>query len=702
MNLLQRITAVVVLSGVVIGCTSRKPVAPHIPPVAQKIPHESIVHGQARTDDYYWMREKESAKVIAHLNDENDYTDAMLAPTKPLQKELYNEFLSRIAEDDTEVPYQKGNWLYFSRTEKGKEYRIYCRKPASGGAEQVMLDLNAFAEAHEFVGLGAAEVSDDGSFLAYAIDFTGFRELHLFVKDLCTGETKLLSDENVTSIAWAADNKTLFYCVEDESKRPWRVLRTDITAASPKVVFSELDRQFNAAVSRLRSGRFVAIASASSDTSYALTIDAAKPDAPPAPVAPRIDGQEFYIDDGGQDSLVIRTNDKGRNFRLVSVLLASPDRAHWKELIAHRDDVMIEDHNCFAGFVVVSERTSGLPRLTIRETASARSRAIAMQEAIYNVSISHNELFDTMQVRYVYESPITPSSTYDFDLATSESILLKRDPAPNYDPGKYEVAQQFAVAADGVKIPISIVRKKGLVPGPHPLWLYAYGAYGFPETDDFNPARFSMLDRGVIFATAHIRGGGEMGKIWHEQGRLMNKRNTFTDFITCAEHLIEQKMTAPDQLAISGASAGGLTMGAVLNMRPDLFKAAIVGVPFVDVINTMLDDTLPLTTQEYLEWGNPNDKTAYEYMSSYSPYDNIQAQAYPSILVVTSLNDSQVMYWEPAKYAAKLRATKIDSNPLLLHCVMTGGHGGPSGRYDDYREEAMQYAFMLGQLGAER
>lgn len=688
---------------VLAGCSNLKPAAP----IAARVPVRSVVHGETRVDDYRWLREKENPRVIEHLNAENAYTDAALGPTKRLQKSLYDEFLSRIDEDDTEVPHRKGDWLYYSRTQKGRDYRIFCRKPAAdpAAAEQVVLDYNQFAADHEFVGRGAAEISDDGNLFAYTVDFTGFHDLHLYLKDLRTGEIRKLSDDRISSLAWAADNRTLFYCIEDDAKRPSKVLRLSVDGGSPQVVWEETDRAYNVGIGRTRSGRFIVIASASSTTSDARLIDARQPGLSPVLVAPRVEGQEYYVDDAagaGAGTLFIRANDKGRNFRLVSAAAGSTDRAAWKEVIPHREEVMLEDLACFEGQIVLCERANGVPRLAVLDRASGITRLIPAPEAVYLTALEHNEEFAANAVRYTYESPITPTSTYDFDFATGQSTLLKRQPTPNYDASRYEVGQQFATAPDGARVPISIIRKKGLGPGPHPLWLYAYGAYGFPEFDDFAVTRFSLLDRGVIYAIAHVRGGGEMGKIWHEQGRLANKPNTFSDFIACARHLIDQRLTAPDRLAISGFSAGGLTMGAVLNQQPELFKCAIVGVPFVDVINTMLDDSLPLTTQEYLEWGDPHDPAAYATIRSYSPYDNITRRDYPAILVVTGLNDSQVMYWEPAKYVAKLRANKTDTNPLLLHCIMSGGHGGPSGRYDDLKEEALQQAFVLWQLGIER
>lgn len=692
--MLKKPAILVVISLVLIGCSNLHP----MPPAAVKRAHLTRVHDVALADDYYWLREKESPAVLAHLRAENAYTKSVLSPTRKLQKQLYAEFISRLQEDDEDVPYRKDSWLYFGQTEKGKNYKKYCRKPLAGGDEQVMLDLNRFEKDHEFVGRGAMEVSDDAKLLAYTIDFTGFREYALYLKDLSTGETKLISDQRVNGVEWAADNRTLIYVVEDESHRPNQVFRQDIITGERALIYEETDRAFNIGIGRSRSGKYIVIYSASSTTSDARVIPADAPKSAPVLLAPRVDGQEYYPEDAGNEWF-IRVNDTGRNFRLVDAPHGSTDRNNWRELIPHRNDVMIEDLNCFAGYAVLSERTNGLPRLTVRDAARGATRVIPMSESIYNVATSNNEMFDAPCVRYMYESPITPISTFDYDFKTGESTLLKRQPTPNYDPNLYEVQQLFAIAKDGAKIPISIVRKKNLGPGPHPVMLYAYGAYGASETDDFVATRMSLLDRGVIVATAHIRGGGEMGKIWHEQGRLMNKLNTFTDFIAAAEHLIKENITSPQKLAISGYSAGGLTMGAVLNMRPDLFKCAIVGVPFVDVMNTMLDDSLPLTTQEYLEWGNPNDKAAFDYMRAYSPYDNIAAKDYPAMLVLTSLNDSQVMYWEPAKYVAKLRATKTDTNPLLFHCVMQGGHGGPSGRYDDLKEEAMVYAFVLWQLG---
>ncbi|MCS7034515.1 MAG: prolyl oligopeptidase family serine peptidase [Phycisphaerae bacterium] len=513
-----------------LGCSNLKP----LPPRAAKIPHTTTIHGQTRVDDYFWLREKQNPAVIAYLRAENDYTERVLAPLKPLQEQLYREFLSRLQEDDAEAPYRDGAYLYYSRTEKGKDYRIYCRRSSPDAPEQIILDVNELARGHDYLSVPFRAVSDDGNLLAFGVSYSAFREHRLYVKDLRSGAmVRLGGDMDVSSIAWAADNRTLFFCVEDESKRPYRVYRQSLDGAEPVLVYEEADRAFNTVVGRTRSGRFIVIASGSANTADAHFIPADSPTTAPRRLAARVDGQEYYVDDTGPDGQwVLRVNDTGRNFRLVTAPVGDSERLQWRQLVPHRDDVMLEDHLCFRRHIVLAERTGGLPRLTVLERDSGQTHSLAMPEAVYNLFTDHNEVFDTTVVRFVYESPITPSSTFEYDMQTRTSRLIRRLPVPNYDPDRYEVLQQFATADDGTRVPISIVRRKDLGQGPHPLWLTAYGAYGLPEIPDFSATRFSLLDRGVIFAIAHVRGGGEMGKLWHEQGLLMQKSNTFTDFIS--------------------------------------------------------------------------------------------------------------------------------------------------------------------------
>jgi oligopeptidase B len=675
------------------------------PPVARKIPKVDTVHGDRRQDDYFWLRDKANPEVAAYLEAENAYTDAVLKPTEPFQEALYKEMLGRIKETDEEPPYRKGGFFYYSRTVEGKQYPIYCRKQGSLDApEQVTLDLNALAEGKKFMALGAYVVSDDGCRLAYSTDDTGFRQYTLFVKDLSSGQTSPKVAEKVGSVAWAADNKTLFYTVEEEgTKRQYRLYRHALDAAAHDLVYEEADQAFNIGVYRTRSQRYLILGMGSLTTSEARFLPADEPTGGFRTVAPRVHDQEYDLEHHG-DAFYIRVNDTGRNFRLVKTPVASPGRESWREVVPHRKDVMLEGVDFFQNHYVLSERERGLPEFSVVDLRTGASHRIEFPEPAYSAFGAANPEFDTTQFRYRYQSLVTPSSQLDYDMDKRTTKLLKEQPVlGGYDRTRYVSERLFATAADGVKVPISIVYKKGLPrDGQAPLYLYAYGSYGFPLPVTFSSNRLSLLDRGVTIALAHIRGGGDLGKPWHDDGRMMKKMNTFTDFIACAEHLVNEKYTSADRLVIEGGSAGGLLMGAVSNLRPELFRAVISKVPFVDVINTMLDESLPLTVGEFEEWGNPKVKAEYDYIKTYCPYTNLAAKAYPAMLVKTSFNDSQVMYWEPAKYVAKLRTLKTDTHPLLLKTNMAAGHGGASGRYDYLREIALDYAFLLTQVGLGR
>jgi len=565
----------------------------------------------------------------------------------------------------------------------------------------VTLDLNRLAEGRAFMSLGAYQVSDDASLLAYATDDTGFRQYTLFVKDLRTGELVEKVAEKVGSVAWAADGRTLFYTVEEEStKRQYRLCRHRIGEVAHDLVYEERDEAFNVGVYRTRSLQYVVLGAGSLTTSEARFLPAALPRGEWRLVAPRVPEQEYDVEHHGE-VFYIRVNDTGRNFRLVKAPVSSPGRESWTEVVPHRPGVMLESVDGFRDHLVLFEREGGLPQVSVTDLRSGAAHRIAFPEAAYSAAPEANPEFDTRTFRYGYQSLVTPPSVFDCDMETGATTLLKEQPVlGGYDRAQYETERAFATASDGVAVPLSIVYRKGLVKdGAAPLFLYAYGSYGFPLPVTFSSNRVSLLDRGVVFAMAHVRGGGDMGKPWHDEGRLAKKRNTFTDFIAAAEFLLAGKYGSRERLVVEGGSAGGLLMGAVTNMRPDLWKAVVSKVPFVDVINTMLDETLPLTVGEFEEWGNPKEKEAYDTMKSYCPYTNLQKKVYPAILVKTSFNDSQVMYWEPAKYVAKLRTLKTDANPLLLKTNLEAGHGGASGRYDYLREVAFDYAFILGQMG---
>jgi oligopeptidase B len=681
------------------------------PPIARKQHTETHLFGNILTDDYAWLRDKEKPEVTAYLEAENAYADAFVGPLAGLREDLYQEMLSHVKQTDVSVPYRDGDWWYYTRTEEGRQYAIHCRTHGSPNAtedtpEQVILDGNQLAEGHAFFALGAVDISDDGRWLAYTTDTTGFRQYTLHIKDLTTGETLAGEVERVGSVTWAADNLTLFYTVEDEvQKRQFQLWRhrRGTSHANDVMVYQDDDERFNLGAGRTRDGKYLVMESASHITTESWTLPAAEPEGQFTLISPREDEHEYSVDH--RNGLwFIRTNDRGRNFRLVTAPVATPGREHWTERIAHRDHVMLEDVDLFDGFFVACEREDGLPRLRMARFAGPgpefeSAGEIAFPEPAYSAHPHVNRDFFATTFRYAYQSLVTPSSVYEYDLATGGSTLLKQLEIPGgFDRTLYASERVHATAPDGVQVPVSLVYRKDRRTENNPLYVYGYGSYGYSLPLGFSSNRLSLLDRGVVMAYAHIRGGGDVGKPWHDAGKMLVKRNTFTDFIACVEHLTAAGYGDPTRVAIEGGSAGGLLMGAVVNLRPDLFRAVVSHVPFVDVMNTMLDATLPLTVPEYEEWGNPNEETYFKYMLGYSPYDNMTAGSYPAMLVKTSLHDSQVMYWEPAKYVAKLRTLKTDSNPLLLVTNMQAGHGGSSGRYDYLKEIAFDYAFLIREL----
>ncbi len=684
------------------------------PPIARQDPQTVVLHGCTLHDSYGWLRHKDSEEVLSYLRAENSYTDAVMEPSKPLQETLYSELLSHIKQTDVSVPAQDGAYWYYARTTEGSQYPVYCRKAGSrdtfeSSPEEVILDVEALAAGQSFMAIGGMDVSDDGRLLAYSTDTTGFRQYTLHIKDLFTGQLLPESVERVGSIVWAADNRTLFYTVEDEEqKRQFRLYRHRLGSpvGDDVLVLEEADERFNLGAGRTRDGAYLVVESGSHTTSEARLLKADAPESALTLVAPRRDGIEYYPDHR-HGLLYIRVNDRGRNFRLVTAPVAAC--AEWTERIPHRDDVMLEDVSLFSDFAVASERRGGLEHLRVLHFADAgpeiaREAEIGFPEPAYSVHLSGNREFSTDLLRYSYTSLVTPASVFDYDVRTGESMLLKEQEVPGgFDRTLYASERMEAVASDGVRVPVSLVYRRD-ARGPDgtfshaPLHVYGYGSYGYALPLGFSSNRLSLLDRGFVLAYAHIRGGGDLGKPWHDAGRLGSKMNTFTDFIAVTEHLLAQGYGAPGRVAIQGGSAGGLLMGAVVNLRPELFRAVVSQVPFVDVMNTMLDASLPLTVPEYEEWGNPNVREAFETMLSYSPYDNLRVASYPAMLVKTSLYDSQVMYWEPAKYVAKLRTLNTGEHPILLHTNMTAGHGGASGRYDYLREIAFDYAFLLHEL----
>jgi oligopeptidase B len=673
------------------------------PPAAPRIEHREIRQGATVIDNYYWLREKSNPEVVKYLEAENAYTAAMTKQLAPFQEVLYKEMLGRIKQTDLSVPYRDSGYFYYSRTEEGKQYPIRCRKKGSLEApEEVLLDQNEMAKGLKFLSIADVEVSDDGNLLAYTTDNTGFRQYTLHVKDLRTGTILPDTAERVTSLAWAADNQTLFFGTEDAvTKRSNLIFRHRLGTSVNQEVFDEKDELFNTGVERSRDKKMIFSASFATDSREFRYLAAEHPEGAFTAVLPREKGHKYTVDH--RDGLFyITTNRDAKNYRVVTAPVSDPRPANWKEFVAARPDVLVQNIDLFKEFAVIFEKSMALNRIRVLNFHTGEWKALPFREPVYSADPAANPEYDTSLFRYTYQSLTAPPSVYDYDMRAHTPVLLKQQEVlGGYDPSQYVSERLWATARDGVKVPISIVYRKGLKrDGNAPLFLYAYGSYGFGTPASFQSNRFSLLDRGMTFAIAHIRGGNEMGEAWHDDGMLMHKKNTFTDFIDSAEYLVKEKYTSPRRLVIEGASAGGLLMGAVTNMRPDLFRAVHAGVPFVDVMNTMMDATLPLTVGEYLEWGNPNEKAAYDYMKTYSPYDNLEKRAYPAILVTSSFNDSQVMYWEPAKYVARLRTLKTDTNPLIFKINMDpAGHGGASGRYDRLKQQAFEYAWLLSEAG---
>ncbi len=672
------------------------------PPPTEKKPKITEINGDRLVDNYFWLREKTSPAVIAHLEAENAYTAAVMKPTEALQDNLYKEILSHIKQTDANVPYRWGGHFYYSRTVEGKQYPIYCRKQGSVTApEEILFDLNELAKGQKFMSVGSFAPSDDGTLLAYSTDNTGYRQYTMQIKNLRTGELLPEKIERVDDLAWATDNKTIFYVTEDAvTKRNDKMFRHVLGSDKYELIYDEKDELFDIGVQRSRDKAVIMLGAFSKTSNEFRYIPASDPNAAWKTILTRQADHEYDVDHRG-DLFYIRTNKGAKNFRVVTAPVSDPAEKNWKEFVAHRPLIKVDGVDLFKDHAVLSEWENGLQQIEIVDFKTNKRHRIQFPEPVYAAGLSTNREFDTTVLRYNYQSLVTPSSVFDYDMNTSQATLMKQIEVPGgFDKANYKSERVFATASDGTQIPMSVVYKRGVkLDGTAPMLLYAYGSYGIPMSPTFSAGRLALLDRGVIYVIAHIRGGGELGEPWREAGRMMKKMNTFTDFIACAEHMTKQKYTSSDRLVIQGGSAGGLLMGAVTNMRPDLFKAVVAQVPFVDVLNTMLDASLPLTTSEYIEWGNPNEKPAYDYMKKYSPYDNVHKANYPAMLVKVSLNDSQVPYWEGAKFVAKIREMKTDHNPLLLKTNMGAGHGGASGRYDAIHETAFDYAFMLWQMG---
>jgi len=675
------------------------------PPIAAKIPHVTEIHGYKLPDDYFWLRDKNNPEVMKYLQAENAYTAAAMEPTKAMQDALYQEMLGHIKQTDLSVPSRIGDYYYYSRTQEGKQYQYMCRKKGSmDSAEELLLDLNKLAEGNTFLGLGTYVVSDDGNLLAYATDTTGYRQYRLHVKDLRTGQTLSENIERVGPVVWSTDNKTLFYTTEDEvSKRSDKVWRHTVGSDKNELLYDEKDVLYTVGIRRSLDKKMIFMGSGSKTTREVRFLPADQPAGTFKIVLPRQDGHDYAVDHY-QGQFYITTNKDAKNSRVVTAPISDPSEKNWKPFIAHDPKVKIDRIVFFAGHMVVAEKEGGLEYLRVIDAKTMQSHRISTEEPVYALNLGANPDFNTSTLRFNYQSMVTPPSVYDYDMEKHDRKLLKRQEVlGGYDPKNYEAKRIWSISRDGTKVPVSIVYKKGTkMDGSAPMLLYAYGSYGSSSAPTFSSNRLSLLDRGVVYALAHIRGGGELGEEWREQGRMMKKLNTFYDFNDCADYLIKNKYTSADRLVIQGGSAGGLLMGAVVNMRPDLFKGVVAQVPFVDVMNTMLDASLPLTTEEWIEWGDPHKKAEYDYMIQYSPYDNVKAQKYPAMLVMVSYNDSQVPYWEGTKFTAKLRTMKTDGNPLLLKANLGAGHGGASGRYDALHDTAFIYSFMLWQMGVKQ
>jgi oligopeptidase B len=673
------------------------------PPVAKKIPETTVLHGDRRVDEYAYFKDRKHPETIPYLEAENAYTDAMMAHTKELQQQLYDEMLGRIKEDDSQVPVPRDGWFYYTRTETGKAYPIYARKKGSLEApEEIYFDQNEEAKGFEFYQLGGMEVSPNHERLAVLVDTNGYEDFFLRVKDLKTGKWIDQGIDKLSwGLAWASDNRTLFYMTPDSAKRGDRVWRHVVGEPRAKdvSVYQDTDVLFNVGVSRSRNGQWILLSSGSFTSSEWHVIPADRPTTAPRVIAKRRPGVEYEVE-AGERVFYILTNEGAQNFKVMTAPVNAPGRESWTDWLAHRPDVFVEGVMPFRKHVVVIERREGLRKLRITALDGGATHDVDFPEAAYGVFPGGNPQYDATTLRFSYSSLVTPSTVFDYDMISRQRTQLKQEPVlGGYDPTKYVVERLYATARDGTRVPISLVRKKDFKrDGQTPLLLYAYGSYGATTEPTFNSQRFSLIDRDISYAIAHVRGGQEMGRPWYDAGKMLQKKNTFTDFIDVADHLVKERYTSADRLAANGGSAGGLLMGAIANMRPDLFKVIVADVPFVDVINTMLDASIPLTAQEWEQWGNPNKPDEYRYMLSYSPYDNVEAKAYPRMLVTSGLNDSRVGYFEPTKWVARLRAMKTDANPILLRMNMGAGHGGSSGRYERLRETAFRYAFIVDQV----
>jgi oligopeptidase B len=671
------------------------------PPTAKISPTSRTVHGDTGVDPYSWLRDRNDPGTIPYLEAENAYTKTIMGHTEELQARLYSEMLGRIKQTDMSVPVKRDEYFYYTRTEEGKQYSIYCRKRGSLEAdEEVLVDANAMAEGHEYFRIGVFAPSPNHLLLAYSVDLDGDEVYTVRVKDLSTGA--LLPDEiagTSYSLEWTSDSATLFYTIVDEAKRPFKVFRHTLGLSPETLIYHETDRRFEVDISKTSSRTFVLINSRSPLTTEIQYLRANDPHGEFRVVLPRVTETEYDLTHHG-DSFFIRTNDGAKTFRLVEAPVSDPSKPNWKGVLPGRPSVTIEDVTAFEDVLVIEERDLGLTKIRVQHMTDGEHHYIEFPEPAYSAAPVGNAEFSTKTLRFGYTSLTTPNSVFDYNMETRERELKKQQEVlGGYDPSLYQSERIYATAPDGAQVPISLVYKKGLQKDSRtPMLLYGYGAYGLSVDPVFSSDRLSLLDRGMVFAMAHIRGGGDLGKPWHEDGRLLKKKNTFTDFIACAEHLIANRYTSSARLAIEGRSGGGLLIGAVLNMQPELFGVALAGVPFVDALNTMLDASLPLTVGEYEEWGNPAEKAYYDYIKSYAPYENVEAKAYPKLLITAGLNDPRVSYWEPAKWAAKLRALKTDDNLLLLKTNMGSGHFGASGRYEYLKEAAFNYAFFLDAL----
>ena len=673
------------------------------PPVAVKIPHVTSIHNITLQDDFSWLRGKEKPEVIAYLNAENAFTESVMHDTKSLQEQLYNELRGRIKETDQTAPDQMDDYYYYSRTEAGKQYTIYCRKHGSLDApEEIILDVNVLAEAHPFFTLGTLRVSPNHKLLAYSYDIDGSERYRIAVKDIASNTLHSdLLEEATGSLVWLNDNKTFIYTLLDEAFRSYKVLRHTLGEDQKKdlLLLHENDESYSIGIDKTKDNSILLIGIESSTTSEFHFANADGDCNSLTIFAPRVHEIEYQID-AANGNFYIKTNKNAKNFKLMSVPIVNFSSNEWSEVIPHRPDTTIESFEVFNTYIVVKETTLGLEQFRVQNLATQEVRYINFPEPTYTISHGRNFMPNAKEFRLGYSSPVTPPSVIDYDFVSGKISTVKQTEIPTYKKEDYEAKRVLVTASDGVKIPLTVIMKKGIVlNGKNPLYLYGYGSYGISMTDGFSSKIVSLLDRGMIYAIAHIRGGSEMGEEWHDAGKMLNKKNTFTDFIACAEFLIENKYTSPKLIAIEGRSAGGLLMGAVTNMRPDLFKIVVAGVPFVDMMNTMLDATLPLTIGEYEEWGNPNEKQYFDYMLSYSPYDNVEAKAYPHILALAGISDPRVSYWEPAKWVAKIRANRTYNNTIILKTNMDSGHFGASGRFDYLKEIAFQYAFVLKMFG---